>query len=303
MPNSIATYDSTKVERLKHLLNSCKEKGKAKYYEIFVDILKVVEKTDDPAEFDSYLDYMDDDTKELKIVIYNTANSPRNDQYTFQLKANEQQPEKKQPDELSGVDISTRIDEKLDVERKKWEMDLLTKECEQLKEKVKEAEEYIEKLEQAYQEAKEQKFKVGNVNFGELASVALEGLIRRNTKLITKLPGGEALAGAIEEDNKEKEKALAEPQYETEATFKKKEPEQPAQVSPEDKGRLDVLKLMEEKFNEEQLKSVWSILGCLANNHSQIIPVLELLEPETEKKPTKQTQTPQNPNDHDEVQL
>ncbi len=285
MPNTTATYDTSKVERLKHLLNSLQEKGKAKLYEIFVDNLKVVEKTDDSVEFDNYLDYMDNDTQEIKIVIYNTANSPRNDQYTFELKA---KLKTKDTDKqvlsaaLSGVEIENRIDEKLQTERRKWEMELLKKENEELKVKIQDAEEFMDQLQLAYDEEKAKKQKLGNVDLGDLASVALEGLIRRNTHFISKIPGGEALAGIIEEDNKSKMNALAAPQEETEASFKRAQ--SVPIVNAEDEERLQILKMMQQHFNEAQLKEVWSILQKLSVDQALIRPVLDLLEPQKGKK-------------------
>lgn len=295
MPNSTAKYEPTKVERLKHLLTSLQEKGKAKFYEIFVDKLKVVEKTDDAAEFDNYLDFLDDDTLEIKIVIYNTGNSPRNDQYTFELKAKENNNSAKQKAELSGVEIGNRIDEKLQAERRKWDMELLQKENAELKNKVSDAEEYIEKLERAYEEEKQKKQKLGGIDVGDLASVALEGLIRRNTHMISKIPGGEALAGIIEQDNMEKSKALSAPQEETTTSFQRKEEE--TEVNSEDEERLQVLEMMQQTFKEQELKDVWNILKKLSEDHSLILPVLDLLNPSTKKETT----TTENSEDDEKV--
>ena len=299
MPNTIATYDPAKVERLKHLLSSLQEKGKAKFYEIFVDNLKVVEKTDDATEFETYLDYLDNDTQEIKIVIYNTGNSPRNDQYTFELKPKEKEKSisKQQSSALSGLDIENRIDEKIQTERRKWDMELLRKENEELKLKIQDAEEFMDKLQQAYDEEKAKKQKLGGIDMGELASVALEGLIRRNTHFISKIPGGEALAGIIEADNQEKMKMLTAPQEEIAASFKKKE--QAPIINKEDEERLQVLRMMEQHFSEEQLKEVWNILQKLSLDHTLIRPVLDLLEPQKEQE--LNTNNPPNPNDDEEV--
>lgn len=293
MPNSTAKYESGKVERLKHLLLSLQEKGKAKFYEVFVDKLKVVEKTDDATEFDNYLDFLDDDTQEIKIVIYNTGNSPRNDQYTFELKTKEHKHTSKQDTELSGVELENRMDEKLRAERQKWNMELLQKENTELKNKIGDAEEYIEKLERAYEEEKQKKQKLGGIDVGDLASVALEGLIRRNTQMISKLPGGEALAGIIEQDNMEKSKTLSAPQEESTTSFKRKEENEIS--NPEDEERLQVLQMMQQTFKEQELRDVWNILKRLSENHSLIIPVLDLLNPSSKK--TKDITTENNDDD------
>ena len=286
MPNSTARYEPSKVERLKHLLLSLQEKGKAKFYEIFVDKLKVVEKTDDATEFDNYLDFLDDDTQEIKIVIYNTGNSPRNDQYTFELKAKESKQPFKEASGLSGVELVNRVDEKLQAERRKWDMEVLQKENAELKTKIHDAEEYIEKLEQAYEEEKQKKQKLGGIDVGDLASVALEGLIRRNTHMISKIPGGEALAGIIEQDNAEKSKALSATQEDTSVSFQKKE----AAANPEEEERLQVLEMMQQTFKEQELKDVWNILKEFSEDRSLIPTVLDLLHPTKNTNHTNTTE-------------
>ena len=71
MPITHDNYDQLKIDKLKHYLEDMTAKGHAKPYEIFVDSLKVVPKTEDPKEFDNYEYYMNDDTEKIRIQIYN----------------------------------------------------------------------------------------------------------------------------------------------------------------------------------------------------------------------------------------
>src|SRR5689334_10945369 len=89
-------YDLVKIERLKHYLESSQEKGKPKFYEIFVDNLKAVDKTSDPDQFDEYLVYMSEDTRMVKVLIYtSTENCPRNDKFLFIVTSPENEREEK----------------------------------------------------------------------------------------------------------------------------------------------------------------------------------------------------------------
>jgi hypothetical protein len=79
-------YDPIRIERIRHYLESNTEKGKPKFYEIFVDNLKAVDKTDDIGCFDEYKMYMDENTQMIKILIYtSTENCPRNDKFIFSV--------------------------------------------------------------------------------------------------------------------------------------------------------------------------------------------------------------------------
>lgn len=273
-------YDQLKIDKLKLYLQAQAEKGSPRYYEVFVDNLKAVHKTNDVAEFDSYEDYMTEDTDKIRILIYSTnMTSPRNDQYCYRMKKIE---EPKQQitvaPALSGLEIENRIEEKLQTHRDKWEYDLLKKELEQTKKQLKEAEEYAGKLETEVAQFRGKKLHWGNVNLGELASVVVEGIVRRNPQMLAKLPGGEALAGIIEEDNKKS--VMTTPAVETEVSFKKKSNEvvQDAVVlNDEEKGYLDFMRGVAESFDDEEIILLTQVITKLEQDTTQLKPVAELL--------------------------
>jgi hypothetical protein len=54
MPITNEKYDQLKIDKLRHFLMEMAAKGQVRPYEIFVDGLKVVPKTEDPKDFDNY---------------------------------------------------------------------------------------------------------------------------------------------------------------------------------------------------------------------------------------------------------
>lgn len=269
MPFINEKYSEQKIDNLYNFLQNSKEQGEAEDYEIFVDAFKVVKRTNDLARFESYSNFIQPETKAVTIVIYD-GTSPRNTKHIFTIKEDN-------TNGLSGVDVDTRIEEKLRSEKEKWETDLLKKENEKLKTELSEAEAYIEELEENAEKAKDKKFRMGDVNVGEFASVMLEGFVRRNPQLLTKLPGGEALAGVIEQDNADREKALLDKSPEPEVSFKKKETTSESQMNEEDKSYLDFIKSLKDKFDHEQMTSVMLILDVLAKSPNDIDPTIQYL--------------------------
>lgn len=268
MPFINEKYSEQKIDNLYNYLQSSKEQGEPEDYEIFVDAFKVVKRTNDLARFESYTNYIQPDTKTVTIVIYD-GSSPRNTKHIFTIK--------EVNNTLNGVDVDTRIEEKLRVEKEKWETELLRKENEKLKEELAQAEAYIEELEDENEVAKSKRFRMGDVNVGEFASVMLEGFVRRNPHLLAKLPGGEALAGVIEQDNAEREKALLDKSPEPEVTFKKKSNNSTNDLSEEDKSYLDFIQSLKNKFDQEQMSSVMLILDVLAKRPDDIFPTIQFL--------------------------
>ena len=272
MPFINEKYSQQKIDNLYHYLQSSKEQGEAEDYEIFVDAFKVVKRTNDLARFETYSNYIQAETKSITIVIYD-GSSPRNTKHIFTIKEDG-------ASGLNGIDVDTRIEEKIRVEKEKWETDLLKKENEKLKTELSEAEAYIEQLETDAEKSKDKKFRMGDVNVGEFASVVLEGFVRRNPQLLTKLPGGEALAGVIEQDNAETEKALLEKNPEVEVSFKKSGgsgSNATGDLSEEDKSYLEFIKSLKDKFDNEQMTSVLLILDTLSKSPSDIDPTIQFL--------------------------
>ena len=269
-------YERVKIDLLKKLSDQQAAKGPehAQFYEIWVDEMKVVPRTNDPKEFDSFEEYVTEDTQKIKVQMYYTPNSPRNKTHVFLMKDN-------QPihaaQTLSGVDIDARISEKVSVERERWDALAVKKELDETKQKLEEAEQYIDLLQGEIEKNKTKKLHIGEVNLGELASVMLEGIIRRNPKIIAKLPGGAALAGVFEQDNKERE---TDSTTETEASFERK-PDSEPELTQEERAFIEAIKQMEQKIGTDQLMKVMQIIECLTNDPSQINPVAELLNIKT----------------------
>lgn len=274
MPVTNDIYDQLKIDKLKHFLEAQATKGQAKPFEIFVDNLKVVSKTEDPQEFDTYEFYMNEDTEKVRILIYNSNLSPRNDQYCFMV-----QKTVGSTKSLNGLgEIEGIIQEKLAARDREYEMSRLKEELEATKQELEETEEYAEKLEEEIKNLKENKFKLKNIDVGELASVALEGIVRRNPQFLTKIPGiGEGLAGIIEQDNRDKERLLAHPQApESKASFEK---ENAPEITEEEKRHLVYLRKLEQTFNPQQAEMFNAVLHAMVEDPSLIPTILDLINP------------------------
>lgn len=284
-------YDLVKIERLKHYLESAAEKGRPKFYEVFVDNLKAVDKTSDPEAFDEYQVYMGEDTRMVKVLIYTSTEAcPRNDKFIFTVTSPEKEREEKRRGELSGIEVEEKIHAVVQQERQKMATELLKKELLETKEELEEAESYIDELEKKLAEAKSTKA-VQKESLGEVVSLALESMIRRNSHLLSGIPlVGQGLAGVVEQDNKRLEGVSQTPSLGEEAkvSFKRVCSDEPAtsteSVSEEDKQTLDYFQSVRQAFTEPELIQVLEIIAVLSNQKESISSVLELLKEEGEEE-------------------
>jgi hypothetical protein len=271
MPVTKDVYDQLKIDKLKHFLEAQAEKGQAKPYEIYVDNLKVVGKTDDPKEFDSYESYIDEDTEKIRILIYNYNLSPRNDQYCFMVQRN------KMEKPLNGLgELDDFVQEKLAARDREHELNKLREDLEATRQELQETEEYAEGLEKEIQHLKENKFKIGSAHLGELTSVALETFVRRNVPAVDKFLGGDVLAGIMQPDKQEREmtQSSAASGAESQASFKKEtEPE----VTEDEKRDVEYLRKLRQNFSPEQAQGFNTVLGAMVENPSVIASLLQFI--------------------------
>ena len=277
-------YNDVKLSQFKMWLHDMVDKGEGKFIEVYVDDVKVVPRTSKIESLDDHKVYLEDTTETVKVFVYNTENSNRYTQFLFFI-------EKKKPVEvveqvhtpqvigLSGIELENKITERLTTalmqERERWQNELMKREFETCKKDLTDAEDYIEDLEKQLSTYKSKKLHWGDVNLGDVASVIVEGMVKRNPHWVAKLPGGDALAGLIAQGSTT-ENATAEV-IENEVVFKKKTPTEDG-MSEETKAQLGFLKQLETHFNQEQLDKIMLILQSFVEVPKNIETVFELLE-------------------------
>ncbi len=279
MPIQFDKFDQQKVDNIFNHLEASAKKGTPKPYEVHVDGVKAVMKTEDPNEFYRYEDYMKENTDQVKFIIYGSNNSPRNDQYAFSMKAKTQN----EALELGLDGFATKaysqgeIKEMVAKRQKQLEEQ---EELERLRFKVKEQEKQLEEnksemdvMRKIIDEAKENGNKINGYPMGDLFSMALEGLLRRNAKSIADATGldGFAQVFGAKEGN-------AAPQDENEgATFKRKGESESLQPSEHEKNILAFFTELEKIFSPAEMDQVVAVLESLAKDKTKLAAVVELL--------------------------
>lgn len=278
-------YNDVKLSQFKMWLHDMATKGEEKHFEVYVNDVKVVPRTNKIEQIDDHKAYLEDTTETVKVFVYNTENSNRYIQFIFFIEKKkpiehvEIVHAPQQPQGLSGIELENRINERLTAalaqERERWQNDLMKREFETCKKDLADAEEYIEDLEKQLSHYKSKKLHWGDVNLGDVASVIVEGMVKRNPHWVAKLPGGDALAGLIATEATT-ENGTAEV-VENEVVFKKKTPAEDG-LSEDVKAQLGFLKQLETHFNQEQLDKIMLILQSFVETPKNIETVFELLE-------------------------
>lgn len=252
-------YDPDKIEKLAEHVRIYHESGDPIEYEILIDRFKAVRRTSDPQMFALYENFIGADTKVLEINFYH-SNSNTYDKYIFTLEDEVQ-------GQLNGIEVEQRVQESVQRERKEWEYDQIRQENERLKKEVTELEEEVESLEKEKEELLNSRSPLEGV-LGEFGSSLLESFIRRNPKIIAGLPGGQALAGIIEEDNQRQAHEAQLP--ESQVSFRPKS----EGYNQEEKAAIEFVNQLKTQFTKEEFDQVMIILQTLANDKGKIELIL-----------------------------
>ena len=229
-------------------------------YTVAVDELTVVARTSDPAKFMGHARFVDGETSKVTVKLYHGVGN-RNDTTELWLK----------PPKDEGLDgIEQRVLAGIAAERRQWEFDRALEKIEELKAELKESEDYADKLEAEVKEFRAKKLHVGDVNLLEVIGFVAEGWVKRNPSVIARIPGGEALAGAIAADNLARESSQPPNTLE----------EQPAAFSraaatpqPDDRN-AGLIRQLHEFLPEDEFSRVIDILGEVIDDRS-LIPAFE----------------------------
>lgn len=254
-------FNEGQIALIKKALANRAEKGKPADYEIRVNQMPVVQRTNDIEKFDGYKEfYSEITTDEVSILIYE-GQSRNNTHHLFIRQEKPSQEQQWHPySKLSPEEV---ILERISHEKRLWEYQHVQQENLSLKKE-------IEKLKNGKEDLKdtigdlEDKIRSGDRNWGKVISFGFEAMVKRNIPLIAKIPGMEGIAEYLQNEINEQQTQYAKPNQKVRV-------ESPAQV--ETKPASDntgLHELLAKEFDKEKLKTISEILVMLAKKPKAI---------------------------------
>jgi len=269
---SVEKYSQERVAQIQDFLDMSYELGKPVEYEVTVDKLKVVRRTADPTQFDSHRRFITRHSKEVEITLY-TGGSQYSEKIFLTLEEEKPQvPQAPQERGLSGIEIDAKIQEGIDRERKKIELEQLREKNKEQEKEIAELEDEVEKLENVIIDMKGKESPLKGV-FGEIGSVMVESFIRRNPHIIASIPGGQALSGLIEEDNKRLEQGEKE-ENDLHVSFRAQDENESQEV----KEAVGFVRYLKENFVKERFQKLITIIKLLADSPERLDEIMNQLK-------------------------
>lgn len=260
LPNK-EKYEQKKIDNLQEYLRLYHQKGQPIDFEILIDGFKAVRRTSDPDMFSMFENFVNADTRSIEVLLF-TGASNNNEKRIFYFGEDQQ----KEKEGLSGVDVKNMVDE--EVQKK-----LLAKEHEDLKEENSNLKKHIADLESEVDELEKHNAKLElkqsplNNFLGDIGSSLVESFIKRNPKLMSSIPGGETLAGLIQQDNGSE--TQNDSSQESEVSFKPKG-NSGCSMGEEDQAAIQFVNQLKAQFTKDEFDNVLLILQTLADDKSKI---------------------------------
>ena len=170
--NEIKEYNSENLNWLKLWLDDMKSQGHPKFFEILVDGMRVIYKTNNLERFNEYLNWINDTSKSMRVMVYNTENSHRSQVFEFRTKnyidgvSEKLYPTRQR--KLSEDEINKRVQLAVEEKQRKQAFADLQKQNKDLTKRLEDAEEYIQKQESELNTFKSKK---GGLDFESLLSM------------------------------------------------------------------------------------------------------------------------------------
>ncbi len=268
-------YSSDGINRIYQLLKNEAEKAVAKEYDIRVDTLKVVSRTNDPDRFFEHETFLVANSKNITINIYEGA-SPRCMKYMLTLTD-----EAPAAGELAGIEKT--IQNRMQQERRGWEYDRQKKEIERLTEELTSNEKYTKQLEQEISRMQAEKQGMPGKLTQTLLSLA-GAYITRNPEQLSGIPiVGQLFGGGSPGEQGAEQQIINDSDVRTEqmndevlGTYKKREePKYTGEVAEEDFDKLK--QALIPLLPEELCQKVADINKFLIINHVAVEQVHDLV--------------------------
>lgn len=271
-------YTPNGINRVYQLLKNEAEKAIAKEYDIRVDLLKVVNRTNEPERFFEHEAFLTAESKSITINIYD-GSSPRCTKYILML--SDESPAK---ETLSGIEKT--VEARMQQERINWEYDRQKKEIGRLTQELESSERYTLQLQERISSMQAEKLSLPGKLTNTLISLA-GAYITRNPQALSGMAGlGKMLHGGAIGQHEAEEQIIndadvrAEQNDEaTQATFSRQGPMlYTGEVTEEDFGRLE--EALIPIFPDEYRETVVTVLKLMYNDSHLIPEIASLLDSE-----------------------
>lgn len=272
------SYEPKRIEALYQCVLAKSQSDKPQYYSIFVDDIPVVEKSTKPELFFDYSEFIDENTKQIKIFLFQSFQCRAANKYFFNLK-----PIQEKSKGLNGIDSPrTNIElESEEVTKERWRKELhyehLLQENEELRAEIEDLNKALELAETAKEDIKQNR----DLEFSGMIGMALNGLlktdfVKNKLSIFDGFSGtkSQSQTSAQETENNgtfKRKTSLPNDPEDVESEEVKNETVSGQELSEQEMAFLQTLMEIKVRVGQAELKNVFHLIDLVTQN-AQAIP-------------------------------
>jgi|GEM_PF-3322585 len=264
-------YDPAEVESIKHMLEAEAREGKPLSFDVKIDGMTRIHKTDKVERFNELYNFINENTKDLVISIY-PDHTNRKEWYKYSFG------ESSTSNGLNGIDVDQKVRESMQLFEERHAAKMTEEKLKQVQSDLKEAEEYIGMLTAQLEEAKIKPNHFGKFDLAQLAGDTLTSVAKNYPKVLDDVPVLNGIAKVIQRDAKQ-QLPNQQSSFQGEVSFKPKQAKQT--LSPEAEAHEQTVRQMVDyigdRFDSKQRRILGHVIIELGEKPAQLTTVAELL--------------------------
>ncbi len=261
-------YDPAEVESIKHMLEAEAREGKPLSFDVKVDGMTRIHKTDKVERFSELYNFINEHTKDLVISIY-PDHTNRKEWYKYAFG--------EPTGGLNGIDVEHKINERMQLFEERHAAKMTEEKLKQVQSDLKEAEEYISILTSQLEEAKVKPNHFGKFDLAALAGDTLTSVAKNYPKVLDDVPVLNGIAKVIQRDMKQQPEQSGSLQGDVSFRPKQAQAVQSPEAQAHENSVRQLMDFIGEHFDDYQRRLLGNVIIRLGDDPSQLSPVAELI--------------------------
>jgi hypothetical protein len=261
-------YNEAQIQNIRRMLDNADKNGQPLFFEFKVDCMVFIAHANRLSDFDTYKDFIYHGAEDIEFSIFSSNPNDKNRKsFNYYLKEQKQ--------ELNGLDVKAQVEEQMERYKTQMLLEQLQKQIQEKDNTILQQDEWISEIQTKLKELQANPNHFGKIDLPKFFGSMLEGFVKRNPKVLNKVPGLEGIAEALTETDSK----VAPPQQDRKVSFEvSEEGNQNPELSEDDLFFVALGNRLTKALTQNQLDVLIEVNEAFVLEPNKLQTVAELLE-------------------------
>lgn len=264
-------YNEAQIQNIRRMLDNADKNGQPLFFEFKVDGMVFIAHTNRLSDFDTYKDFIYHGAEDIEFSIFSANPNDKNRKsFNYYLKEQKQ--------ELNGLDVKAQVAEEIERFKTQMLLEQLQKQIQEKDNTILQQDEWIAEIQNKLLQLQANPNHFGKIDLPKFFGAMVEGFVKRNPKVLTKVPGLEGIAEAFAETDTKATPPLQDRKVSFEVS---EEGKQHPELSEDDLFFVALGNRLTKALTQNQLDILIDVNEAFVAEPSKLQTVAELLEIKT----------------------